>query len=95
MLPAVVPLADAVRQMVVYTAALVATTLVLIPVADLGAIYGITAVVLGVVFLGATVWLGKAPSPQASMRVFAYSITYVTVLFGAMTLDVLVRHGVS
>ncbi len=29
------------------------------------------------------------------MRVFAYSITYVTVLFGAMTLDVLIRNGVS
>jgi heme O synthase-like polyprenyltransferase len=29
------------------------------------------------------------------MRVFAYSITYVTVLFGAMSLDVLIRNGVS
>jgi protoheme IX farnesyltransferase len=95
MLPAVVPLADAVRQMVLYTAALVGSTLVLIPVADLGPIYGVTAVVLGLIFLAATVWLEKAPSPHASMRVFAYSITYVTVLFGAMTLDVLVRHGVS
>ena len=95
MLPAVVPLADAVRQMTLYTALLVASTLVLIPVADLGPIYGVTAVVLGAVFLGATIWLGKAPTPQASMWVFAYSITYVTVLFGAMTLDVLVRHGVS
>ena len=95
MLPTVVPLVDAVRQMTVYTAALVVSTLVLIPVADLGPIYGVTAVVLGAIFLGATIWLGQAPSPQASMRVFAYSITYVTVLFGAMTLDVLIRHGVS
>jgi protoheme IX farnesyltransferase len=93
MLPAVVPLAEAVRQMVVYTAALVATTLVLAPVADLGWIYLITAAVLGAIFLGAVVWLGRDPTPQASMRVFGYSITYVTVLFGAMTLDVLVRHG--
>jgi len=95
MLPAVVPLADAVRQMTLYTAALVVSTLVLIPVADLGPLYGVTAAVLGVIFLAATIWLGKAPSPQASMRVFAYSITYVTVLFGAMSLDVLIRHGVS
>ena len=29
------------------------------------------------------------------MRVFGFSITYVTVLFGALTLDVLVRSGVS
>jgi protoheme IX farnesyltransferase len=95
MLPSVVPLADAVRQMVAYTAALVASTLLLIPVAELGPIYGVTAVVLGATFLGATVWLGKSPSAQSSMRVFGFSITYVTVLFGAMTLDVLVRNGVS
>ena len=93
MLPAVVPLADAVRQMTLYTGALVASTLVLIPVADLGPIYAVTAFVLGAIFVGATIWLGKSPTPQASMRVFAYSITYVTVLFGAMTLDVMVRHG--
>ena len=28
-------------------------------------------------------------SPAASMRVFAYSISYITILFGAMTLEVL------
>ena len=95
MLPAVVPLADAVRQMVLYTAALVASTLVLVPVADLGAIYGVTAIVSGATFLGATLWLRASPTPQASMLVFGFSITYVTVLFGAMTVDVLVRHGVS
>ena len=95
MLPAVVPLAEAVRQMVLYTSALVASTLVLIPVADLGPIYGVTAIVSGATFLGATLWLRTSPSPQASMRVFGFSITYVTVLFGAMTVDVLVRNGVS
>lgn len=95
MLPSVVPFAEAVRQMVAYTVALVISTLVLIPVAELGWIYGVSAVVLGVVFIAATILLGRAPSPQASMRVFGYSITYVTVLFAAMTLDVFVRHGVS
>jgi protoheme IX farnesyltransferase len=95
MLPAVVPFEQAVRQMVGYTVALVASTLVLVPVADLGWIYTVAALVLGGVFVAATVWLGRHPTPQASMRVFGYSITYVTVLFGAMTLDVLVRHGVS
>jgi protoheme IX farnesyltransferase len=29
------------------------------------------------------------------MRLFGYSITYVTLLFGAMMLDVFVEHGVS
>jgi heme o synthase len=95
MLPAVVPFEQAVRHMIGYTVALVISTLVLIPVAELGWIYAISAVVLGAVFIGSTLWLAKNPNPQASMRVFGFSITYVTVLFGAMTVDVFVRHGFS
>ncbi|MGB7878110.1 MAG: heme o synthase [Ilumatobacteraceae bacterium] len=93
MLPTVVPIESAVRQMFWYTVALVITTLVLIPVADLGWIYGVTAAVLGVMFIGGTVALRRRPTPANSMRLFGFSITYVTVLFGAMTLDVLVRYG--
>ena len=72
-----------------YTAALVVTTLVLIPVAELGWLYGVAAVLLGALFLAGTIALVKHPTPAASMRVFTFSITYVTLLFGAMTLDVL------
>ena len=94
MLPAVVPMAEAVRNMVVYTALLVLSSLVLVPVAEMGWIYGVSAVVLGAAFLWGTVDLGRNPTPQRSMRVFGYSITYVTLLFGALTVDVLARHGV-
>ena len=90
MLPAVVPFENAVRQMIGHTLALVACTLLLVPVADLGAIYTVSAVLLGAVFIASTIWLGRNPNPIASMRVFGFSITYVTLLFGAMTLDVLV-----
>jgi protoheme IX farnesyltransferase len=90
MLPAVVPFEHAVRQMVGHTIAMVACTLILVPVADMGAIYLVAAIVLGAIFIVATVWLGRRPTPAASMRVFGYSITYVTVLFAALTLDVLV-----
>ncbi len=90
MLPAVVPFEHAVRQMIGHTLAMVGCTLILVPVADLGAIYTIAAVVLGAVFIAATLWLARTPTPSASMRVFGYSITYVTVLFAALTLDVLV-----
>ncbi len=72
MLPAVVPLVDAVRQMTPTPPLLVASTLVLIPVADLGPIYGVTAVVLGAVFLGATIWLGR---PRARRRACGCSPT--------------------
>ena len=93
MLPAVVPVEVAVRKMTVYTVLMVATTLVLAPVADLGVIYLATAIVCGVLFLWGTVDLGRAPTPQRSMRLFAFSISYVTLVFGALTVDVLVRHG--
>ena len=89
MLPVVVPLREAAKQMVGYTIALVASTLVLIPVGNLGWLYAVAAVVLGALFLGGTIALVNRPTPAASMRVFTFSITYVTLLFGAMTLDVL------
>ena len=93
MLPAVVPLREAVNKMIAYTVAMVAFTLVLMPVADLGWIYGISAAVLGAVFIGGTIALARRPTPAASMRLFGYSITYVTLLFGAMMVDVFVEHG--
>jgi protoheme IX farnesyltransferase len=93
MLPAVATPEVTVRKMVSYTAVMVVGTLVLWPVGDLGPVYGVTAVVLGALFLWGTIDLGRDPSEQRSMRVFAYSITYVTLLFLAITVDTFVRHG--
>lgn len=93
MLPAVATLDVTVKKMVGYTAVMVAGTLVLWPLAALGWLYGVAAVTLGALFLWGTIDLGGNPSPARSMRVFAYSITYVTVLFGAMTADVLIRSA--
>lgn len=93
MLPSVVSMSETVRQMIWYTVALVISTLVLIPVAELGWIYGVSAAVLGAIFLGGTIALGKHPTAAASMRLFGFSITYVTLLFGAMSLDVFVEYG--
>ena len=90
MLPAIVPLDVAARKIIGYTLALVASTLALVPVADLGWLYTTAAVVLGAGFVGGTIALAVRPTPAGSMRVFAYSITYVTLLFSAITIDVLV-----
>jgi protoheme IX farnesyltransferase len=62
-------------------------------VADMGIVYHATAGVLGVVFLALTVRLRRSPRPELAMRVFSYSITYLTVLFVVMVADELVRHG--
>ena len=64
MLPAVAPLEQVVKQMLAYTVALVVTTLLLVPVADLGWIYGISAAVLGAIFIGGTIALGKHPDAR-------------------------------
>ena len=93
MLPSVASMADTVKQMILYTVALWISTLVLIPVAELGWIYGISAAVLGGMFLGGTIALGRHPTEAASMRLFGFSITYVTLLFLAMSLDVFVEYG--
>ena len=93
MLPSVASMAETVKQMILYTVALWISTLVLIPVAELGWIYGVSAVVLGGVFLGGTIALGRHPTEAASMRLFGFSITYVTMLFLAMSLDVFVEYG--
>lgn len=93
MLPAVAPLDQVLRQMQIYTIIMVALTLVLIPVADLGLLYGIGAAVLGGLFISGTFALGRNPSPQKAMRLFGYSISYITLLFGVLTLDVFVRNG--
>jgi protoheme IX farnesyltransferase len=47
----------------------------------------------GAAFLYGSVRLVRAPSAAMAMRLFAFSITYVTLLFGALTVDVIVRHG--
>ena len=90
MLPSVAPMGRTVRTMVAYTAVLVALTLALAPVADLGAIYATAAIVLGAAFLAAVAMLARRPTHEWSMRVFSFSISYVTLLFAALTVDVLV-----
>ena len=90
MLPAIVPFRAAHVQMVAHTVLLVISSLVLIPVSgNLGALYTVAAVTLGLVFLGATIRLGRQPSESASMRVFGFSISYVTLLFASLMVDVL------
>ncbi len=97
MLPSVAPMVRTTRDIAAYTVALVAASLVLAPVAHLGPLYIVVAVVLGALYLvaAARLWsLARRNQSVAreSMRLFHYSITYLTVLFIAMAVDVLVRH---
>ena len=91
MLPAVASLKTTARQIVVYTVALWAVSLVFADVGGMGVIYILSAVVLGAVFLWMAVRLLQDGTTARAMRLFTYSITYVTLLFSAMAVDQLVR----
>ena len=90
MLPAVATLAATARKITLYTVMLVGTTLVFAPVADMGAVYVAAALILGALFGVLALAVQRDPTERAAMRLFSYSITYVTLLFAAMIVDVLV-----
>lgn len=77
-------------QIILYAWALVAATLLLIPVASMGLIYTITAVISGLWFIFESyrlyrqALLGEIENP---MRLFHGSISYLTVLFIAIAVD--------
>jgi protoheme IX farnesyltransferase len=91
MLPVVTGLDVTARRIVGYTLVLWATTLAFWPVGRMGGIYAAAAIGLGAVFTFYALQLLQRATPERAMRLFGYSITYVTLLFGAMALDQLVR----
>jgi len=93
MLPVVAPPEVTARKVLLYTAATVAASLVLVPVADLGLTYLVAAVATGAVFLQMALALRARPEARRAMRLFTWSISYVTLLFVAMAADVVVTHG--
>jgi protoheme IX farnesyltransferase len=81
-------------QIVLYSWALVVSTLLLIPASNLGWIYTVTAVATGAWFLiGATSLYisSKSGDVKNPMRLFHRSITHLTILFIALAIDPLVK----
>jgi heme o synthase len=95
MLPVVASPATVAGQILAYSWAMVVTTIVLWPVAGLGWLYGVLAILAGAWFLAEAHRLyrraGSDPSGVAlhAMRLFHGSITYLTVVFVAIAFDVL------
>jgi protoheme IX farnesyltransferase len=92
MLPAVVSINLTARRIVAYTVALWATSVLFAEVGSMGVIYLATAMALGAGFLWLAVKLLRDGTTQGAMRLFGYSISYVTLLFSSMALDQLVRR---
>jgi len=95
-------------RIVGYTLLLWALTLLFAPVAGMGNLYLGAAVVLGAIFTWYALQLLRTPDPglqgapaggseaqtrAAAMRLFTWSITYITLLFGAIAVDQLLRSG--
>jgi len=92
MMPVVATFRRTAIEIVVYTLIMVGFTLLLAPVAHLGALYLVSAVLLGVGFIAMSVRLWMLATPKASMQLFSYSITYLTLLFLVMAVDVFVQR---
>jgi len=109
MLPVVESLRRTSVRILGYTLLLWALTLLFAPVAGMGRLYLGSALALGGVFTWYALRLLRSSEPDgqvttageggelqvraAAMRLFTWSITYITLLFGAMALDQLVRSG--
>ncbi len=93
MLPVVQSFHKTAVRILIYTLLLWGLTLLFAPVAGMGPIYLVAAVVLGAVFAAMAVQLLRSEGKGTEMRLFSYSITYITLLFAAMAVDSLVRGG--
>ncbi len=95
MLPVVRGIAETSRQIALYTVLLVAVSLVFAVVAQMGLVYLAAAVILGGIFLWrAFVLWRQGSAPEAStaqaIRLYRFSISYLTLLFAAVAIDAIV-----
>ena len=92
MLPAVATFKRTAREILLYSVLLLGVSLLLAAVAKLGAVYIVSASVLGVTFVALAVRLWQRATPKAAMQLFSYSITYLTLLFVLMAVDIFTKH---
>jgi protoheme IX farnesyltransferase len=75
------------RQIVLYTAVMVAATLAPVGFGVFGLVYGIAALVLGVVFAWMAWLLWRELTRPRAAALFHYSLLYLALLFVAMAVD--------
>jgi protoheme IX farnesyltransferase len=95
MLPVVRGIPETTRQIALYTVLMVAISLVLWPIARMGPLYLGAAVGLGVVFIwqAYALWrrgASEEASTQGAIKLYRYSISYLSLLFLAIAVDALV-----
>jgi protoheme IX farnesyltransferase len=94
MLPIVSGCESTKNQIIVYTCLLVLLTLVPVYLGELGLIYGVSALGLGLIFLSLSIRLKFSQDPKFGLTVFFYSIFYLFLLFAAMIIDKVAHYEV-
>ncbi|WP_229771752.1 heme o synthase [Cutibacterium porci] len=96
MLPVVKGAPEVAVQILIYTCATVATSLVLWPVAGMGWVYGVVTIFSGAIFIFEAIQLlhrayaGLRDALLKPMRLFHWSNTYLSLLFLAIAVDPLI-----
>jgi protoheme IX farnesyltransferase len=90
MLPVVRGERETARQIVLYTVGLVAVTLAPLAWGMFGAVYAVSALALGAVFLLLAWQLRRDLTPRRAALLFHYSLAYLALLFVAMAVDPLI-----
>jgi protoheme IX farnesyltransferase len=91
MLPVVRGVPETTRQIALYTVLMVALTLVFFAAAQMGLVFLAGAVLLGGLFLVQALAMWRDGTDRGAVRLYRYSITYLSGLFGLMALDVFVH----
>jgi heme o synthase len=94
MLPVARGDAETRRQILLYAILLVPVTLLLIPLHVVGLVYLVAALGLGGCFVLQALGLWRDPAHHSPMRLFAFSISYLALLFGAIVVDQLIQNAV-
>ena len=87
MLPVVRGERETAKQIVLYSVALVAATLLPVAFGVFGLVYGVAALLLGLVFAWGAYRLWRETSRARAVALFHYSLLYLALLFVAMALD--------
>jgi protoheme IX farnesyltransferase len=90
MLPVTHGVAETTRQIALYSVLMVALTLVFFAVAHMGLLFLAGALALGALFLGQAFLMWREGTDARAIRLYKYSITYLTGLFALIVLDVAV-----
>jgi protoheme IX farnesyltransferase len=90
MLPVTHGVAETTRQIALYTILMVALTLVFFAVAEMGLLFLAGALVLGGLFLFQAMAMWREGTDRRAVKLYKYSITYLSGLFLLMILDVAV-----